>query len=170
MYWMSCNSLLSPKRAKSLAPYTPEGLVQRDLRAARIRRWQAAVVSLDVEIHAEVTHPDTIFPCELVLTIRKKIEAGEQLVKHSEVIAEVARRLPHRTQRDVAEVVDLLTEIWSDTLMDGDTVSIPSIGRLTLEVQMMEAGGVLKQHGTLCRIYGRFRPTERLKEQLNGKT
>ncbi|MEQ8674189.1 MAG: HU family DNA-binding protein [Aggregatilineales bacterium] len=91
-------------------------------------------------------------------------------MKHSEVIAEVARRLPHRTQRDVVEVVELLTEIWSETLMDGDAVTMPSIGRLTVEVQVMEAGGVLKQHGTLRRVYGRFRPTENLKEQLNGKT
>ena len=69
MDWKSCYPLLSPKRAKSLAPYTPEGLVQRDLRAARIRRWRAAAVSLDVEIHAEVTHPDTFFRCGLVLTV-----------------------------------------------------------------------------------------------------
>lgn len=82
---------------------------------------------------------------------------------HREVIAEVARRLPHRTQRDVAEVVEVLTEVWFTELVNGRSIILPDIGRLSIEVQDMKAGGALNQHGRLRRVYGRFRPTENLK-------
>jgi nucleoid DNA-binding protein len=82
---------------------------------------------------------------------------------HREVVAEVARRLPHRTQRDVAEVVEVLTEVWSAELSNGRSIIIPDIGRLSIEVQDMKAGGLLAQHGRLRRVYGRFRPTQNLK-------
>lgn len=83
---------------------------------------------------------------------------------HREVVAEVARRLPHRTQRDVAEVVEVLTEVWSAELVNGRSIIVPDIGRLSIEVQDMKAGGLLSQHRRLRRVYGRFRPTEALKE------
>ncbi len=85
---------------------------------------------------------------------------------HREVIAEVARRLPHRTQRDVAEIVEVLTEVWMKELIEGRSITVPDIGRLSIEVQEMKAGGLLAQHGRLRRVYGRFHPTELLKEQL----
>ena len=85
---------------------------------------------------------------------------------HREVIAEVARRLPHRTQRDVAEVVEVLTEVWLKELLRGGSITVPDIGRLSIEVQEMKAGGLLAQHGRLRRVYGRFRPTEALKEYI----
>lgn len=85
---------------------------------------------------------------------------------HREVIAEVARRLPHRTQRDVAEVVEVLSEIWFVELVNGRSIIVPDIGRLSIEVQDMKAGGLLVQHGRLRRVYGRFRPTEALKEAI----
>jgi nucleoid DNA-binding protein len=85
---------------------------------------------------------------------------------HREVIAEVARRLPHRTQRDVAEVVEVLTEVWLKELVAGQSIIVPDIGRLSIEVQDMKAGGALNQHGRLRRVYGRFRPTENLKEHI----
>lgn len=85
---------------------------------------------------------------------------------HREVIAEIARRLPHRTQRDVVEVIEVLTEVWLKELAAGHSITVPDIGRLSIEVQDMQAGGALHQHGRLRRVYGRFRPTETLKEQL----
>jgi nucleoid DNA-binding protein len=85
---------------------------------------------------------------------------------HRDVIARIARRLPHRTQRDVAEVIEVLTEVWSEELVKGEEIIVPDIGRLSIEVQDMKAGGALSQHGRLRRIYGRFRPTESLKERL----
>ncbi len=85
---------------------------------------------------------------------------------HRDVIAYIARRLPHRTRRDVAEVVEVLTEVWSEELIKGSEVIVPDIGRLRIEVQDMRAGGALGQHGRLRRVYGRFRPTPGLKQQI----
>jgi len=87
-------------------------------------------------------------------------------VYHREVIAAVARRLPQHTRRDVAEVIEVLTEIWSDELANGGEVVLPGIGRLSIEVQAMKAGGALAQHGRLRRVYGRFRPTPGLKAKI----
>ncbi|MBZ0280541.1 MAG: HU family DNA-binding protein [Anaerolineae bacterium] len=85
---------------------------------------------------------------------------------HRDVIARIARRLPHRTQRDVAEVIEVLTEVWSKELVKGEEIIVPDIGRLSIEVQDMKAGGALDKYGRLRRVYGRFRPTENLKERL----
>lgn len=85
---------------------------------------------------------------------------------HREIVAEVARRLPHRTQRDVAEVVEVLTEVWLKELVAGRSIIVPDIGRLSIEVQDMKAGGLLAEHGRLRRVYGRFRPTETLRASI----
>jgi nucleoid DNA-binding protein len=85
---------------------------------------------------------------------------------HREVIAKIARQLPHCTRRDVDEVIELLTEVWSEELINGEEIIVPEIGRLRIEVQVMRAGGALMQHGQLRRVYGRFRPTPRLKQQI----
>ena len=85
---------------------------------------------------------------------------------HRDVIAKIARKLPHQTQRDVAEMVEILTEVWSKELMNGGEVIVPDIGRLRIEIQDIKAGGAVIQHGQLRRIYGRFRPTPSLKKQL----
>ena len=82
---------------------------------------------------------------------------------HRDVIAEVARRLPHQTRRNVSEVVEVLTEVWFAELASGGEVSLPDIGRLSIEVQEMTAGGALAAQGRLRRMYGRFRLTESLK-------
>jgi nucleoid DNA-binding protein len=63
---------------------------------------------------------------------------------HSEVIATIARRLPHRTRRDVTEIIELMVELWSDELLRGHTVTIPDIGQLKLEIQDIQTGGILK--------------------------
>jgi len=85
---------------------------------------------------------------------------------HRDVIAKIARRLPHRTQRDVAEVVEILTEVWSEELLNGGEIIVPEIGRLSIEVQDLQAGGALEKHGRLRRVYGRFRPTCKLKKEI----
>jgi nucleoid DNA-binding protein len=87
-------------------------------------------------------------------------------VYHRDVIAKIARRLPHRTHRDVAEVVDILTEVWSEELLNGREVIVPEIGRLSIEIQDMQAGGALEKHGRLRRVYGRFRPTPKMKNRI----
>lgn len=85
---------------------------------------------------------------------------------HRDVIAYIARRLPHRTRRDVAEVVEVLTEVWSEELIKGSEVIVPDIGRLRIEVQDMRAGGVLRHQGRLRRVYGRFRLSANLKQRI----
>jgi nucleoid DNA-binding protein len=87
-------------------------------------------------------------------------------VYHRDVIAEVARRLPHQKRRDVSEVIEVVTEVWFEELASGGEVSLPDIGRLSIEVQDMAAGGALASHGRLRRVYGRFRPTPKLKERV----
>jgi nucleoid DNA-binding protein len=87
-------------------------------------------------------------------------------VYHRDVIAKIARRLPHRTQRDVAEVVEILTEVWSKELLKGSEVIVPEIGRLSIEVQNIKAGGALGKYGRLRRVYGRFRPTPNMKKLI----
>ena len=85
---------------------------------------------------------------------------------HRDVIAKVARRLPHQARRDVSEVVDLLLEVWSEELINGGEVVLPDIVRLSIEVQNMAASGALAAHGRLRRVYGRLRPTPNLKAKI----
>jgi len=94
-------------------------------------------------------------------------------MKHREMIAYIARRLPHQTQRDVEEVIDVLIELMQDELAQGETVSLPDIGTLSIEVQDMRAGGAVVQHSqhqTITRIYGRFRPAGTLKGRMQKET
>jgi hypothetical protein len=65
---------------------------------------------------------------------KTKRSEGAQMY-HRDVIAKIARRLPHRTQRDVAEVVEILTEVWSEELMNGKEIIVPDVRRLSIEVQ-----------------------------------
>ena len=88
---------------------------------------------------------------------------------HRDVIAAIARRLPHRTRRDVTEVIDLLVEVWAGELVKGEPVRIPCIGKLTIEVQDMKAGGAIQNRARLRRVYGRFRLAAQLKERIEGK-
>ena len=90
-------------------------------------------------------------------------------MRHREVIAYIAQRLPHQTQREVAEVIDVLIELMQDKLMLGETITLPDIGVLSIEVQEMLAGGAVVRHSNqqrLTRIYGRFRPAGSLKDRL----
>ena len=88
------------------------------------------------------------------------------VIVENEVIAKIGRRLPHRTQRDVAEVVETLTEVWSEELLNGEEIIVPEIGRLRIEVQNIKASGALGKYGQLRRVYGRFRPTPNLKQRI----
>jgi len=85
---------------------------------------------------------------------------------YKEAIAHIARRLPHQHQRDVREVIDLLIEVWSDELIHGNEVSLPTIGKLSIELQDLQAGGALVHEGNLKRVYGRFRPTPTFKRKI----
>ncbi len=90
-------------------------------------------------------------------------------MRHREMIAYIARRLPHQTQRDVEEVIDVLIELVQDKLAQEESVSLPDIGTLSIEVQEMRAGGAVRQQ-MLTRIYGRFRPAGALKDRVQKET
>jgi len=66
----------------------------------------------------------------------------------------------------VEEVVEILIEVWSEELLKGSEIIVPDIGRLRIEVQDMCAGGALKKHGRLSRVYGRFRPIPNFKRWI----
>lgn len=89
---------------------------------------------------------------------------------YKEVVAHIARRLPHQEQRDVREVIDLLIELWSDELATGNEILLPTIGKLTIEIQDIKTGGVLAHEGNLKRIYGRFRLTPTFKRKVKENT
>jgi nucleoid DNA-binding protein len=87
-------------------------------------------------------------------------------MNHRQVIREVARRFPDLTQRQIAEVLDVLVEVWRAELgQPGGEVVIRDFGKLIVEVQRMKnSGAVRTQMGSaaperLTRLYFRFRPT-----------
>ena len=90
-------------------------------------------------------------------------------VNHREVIKQVARRFPDLTQQQIAEVLEVLVEVWSVALAQSDDVLIRDFGRLTVEVQRMKNSGAIRaQMGSaapdrLTRLYFRFYPTVLLK-------
>ena len=95
------------------------------------------------------------------------------MMNRNKTIADVARLLPDRTQGDIAEIYDLICELWQCELAQPNgCIHISQIGRLTIESQQMKAAGTVKKLTTqdrLTRIYGRFRPTKSLKRLYKGK-
>jgi nucleoid DNA-binding protein len=94
-------------------------------------------------------------------------------MSHREVIKQVARRFPDLTQRQIAEVLDVLVEVWRTELgQPGGEVVIRDFGNLTIEVQRMKNGGAVRtQMGNaaperLTRLYFRFRPTPGLRADI----
>lgn len=93
-------------------------------------------------------------------------------MKHRQTIQTIARRLPFTTRRQVEDVLEVLTELWQDELAKCRCVTIPGIGKLSLEIQQMKRGGAMKAHGSspaVRRVYGRFRPSAVLREKLKEK-
>ena len=95
------------------------------------------------------------------------------MMNRNKTIADVARLLPDRTQGDIAEIYDLICDLWQNELCQaGGAIYIPNVGRLFIESQQMKAGGTVKEFTSqdrLTRIYGRFKPTKSLKRLYKGK-
>ena len=93
-------------------------------------------------------------------------------MNHREVIREVARCFPDLTQQQIAEVLDVLVEVWSAALAQSDAVVIRDFGKLTVEVQRMKNGGAIRaQMGDsaperLTRLYFRFHPVGSLRSRI----
>lgn len=95
------------------------------------------------------------------------------MMNRQKTVAHIARLLPDRTQGDIAEIYDLICELWRTELTQPDgCIHITDVGRLSIESQVMKVGGTVKNltsQATLVRIYGRFKPTRPLKLLYKGK-
>ncbi len=100
-------------------------------------------------------------------------------MNHQELVAAIARRLPQRSKRDVAEVLEVLVEICTEQLSQPEQViQIADLGRLSIDIHQLRVSGAVRktlvdQHGpghpdTLARIVGRFRPAPRLRQAIES--
>lgn len=98
-------------------------------------------------------------------------------MNHRETIRAIHRRLPHLKRREVAEVLEILAEVWLEALTQpGGVVTVADLGKLSAEVQSLRSAGAIRQrleamHGKatpqkLKRVYVRFRPTTRLRTAI----
>jgi nucleoid DNA-binding protein len=84
-------------------------------------------------------------------------------MNHRQTVAEISKRLPRLKRRDVAEVLEVMTELWLEELAQpGQTVTVADLGKLSVEVQRFRSGGAIGQR-TVRRFYVRFRPTEKFR-------
>ncbi len=100
-------------------------------------------------------------------------------MNHSKTVREISKRLPRLKRRDIAEVLEVMTELWCKTLLQpGQTVTIGNLGKLMIDVQDVKIGGAIRQqlqqkHGsaaprTLKRVYVRFRPSAGFREVIQA--
>jgi nucleoid DNA-binding protein len=98
-------------------------------------------------------------------------------VNHRETVRSIHQRLPHLKRREVAEVIEVLAELWLEALAQpGGVVTVADLGKLTAEVQTLRSAGAIRQrleatHGKaapqrLKRVYLRFRPTAKLRNAI----
>jgi nucleoid DNA-binding protein len=101
------------------------------------------------------------------------------VVNYRQTIVEISKRLPRLKRRDVAEVLEVMAELWLEELAQpGQTVTVADLGKLELEVQTLRSGGAVRQrlqqiHGaqaptTLRRLYVRFRPTAKFRRAIEN--
>ncbi len=85
-------------------------------------------------------------------------------MNHRQTVTEISKRLPRLKRRDVAEVLEVMTELWLEELAQpGQTVTVTDLGKLAVEVQTIRSGGAVGRR-ILKRVYVRFRPTGRFRQ------
>jgi nucleoid DNA-binding protein len=85
-------------------------------------------------------------------------------MNHRQTVAEISKRLPRLKRRDVAEVLEVMAELWLEELAQpGQTVTVADLGKLVAEMQTVHSGGAVGRH-ILKRVYVRFRPTGRFRQ------
>jgi nucleoid DNA-binding protein len=85
-------------------------------------------------------------------------------MNHRQTVSEISKRLPRLKRRDVAEVLEVMTELWLEELAQpGQTVTVADLGKLAVEIQTVQSGGAVGRR-TLKRVYVRFRPTGRFRQ------
>jgi nucleoid DNA-binding protein len=95
---------------------------------------------------------------------------------HDETIAAVARRLYRFSRRDVAEVLEVLVEVWQEALLQSDTaIHIKGLGKLRVDEQEIATPQSVKEllaaqykevPMTIKRYYFRFSPSNAFKQRL----
>ncbi len=81
-------------------------------------------------------------------------------MRHRDLVAAIARRLPHQTQREVKEVIDVMVELMQDELSRNGAVALPGIGTLSVKKRMVAARQQYR---------GSFRMAPALIEQLHHR-
>jgi nucleoid DNA-binding protein len=85
-------------------------------------------------------------------------------MNHRQIVTEISKRLPRLKRRDVAEVLEVMAELWLEALAQpGQTVTVAGLGKLLVEVQTFRSGGAVGRR-TVKRVYVRFRPTGRFRQ------
>jgi hypothetical protein len=94
-------------------------------------------------------------------------------MRYRQTVAEIARRLPHRTRGEVAEVLEVMGEVWLEELRKPKArINVANIGRLHIQIQRVPCRGAVRRHFTargkvpeyLTRVYCRFDPMQPLQE------
>lgn len=87
-------------------------------------------------------------------------------MNHRQTIAEISKRLPRLKRRDVAEVLEVMAELWLEALTQpGQTVTVADLGKLAVEVQTFRSGGAVGRRA-VRRVYVRFRPTGKFRQHV----
>lgn len=97
-------------------------------------------------------------------------------MNHDEAVAAVARKLYRFTRADVAEVLDVLIELWQEELFQRDgVITINHVGRLYVDEQEVSTRGAVQQvlkayqqpvPATIKRYYFRFQPSPTFKRRV----
>ncbi|MCB9451482.1 MAG: hypothetical protein H6672_08580 [Anaerolineaceae bacterium] len=99
-------------------------------------------------------------------------------MNHRQTVAKISKRLPRLKRRDVAEVLEVMAELWlTELAQPGHTVTVAGLGKLVVEVQTLRSAGAVRRrlqqiHGTYApetfqRIYVRFRPTTKFRQAIS---
>lgn len=87
-------------------------------------------------------------------------------MNHRQTVTEISKRLPRLKRRDVAEVLEVMAELWLEALAQpGQTVTVADLGKLLVEVQTIHSGGAVGRR-ILKRVYVRFRPTGKFRQHV----
>ncbi len=87
-------------------------------------------------------------------------------MNHHQTITEISKRLPRLKRRDVAEVLEVMAELWTQELAKpGQTVTVADLGKLLVEVQTVRSDGAVGRR-ILKRVYVRFRPTAKFRQTI----
>jgi nucleoid DNA-binding protein len=98
-------------------------------------------------------------------------------MNHQELVSAISKRLPYLKRRDVAAVLEVMTELWlAELVQPGQTITLADLGKLSVEVQTFHVRGSVRRHmehfhgsetpETVKRVYVRFRPTTHFRQAV----